>query len=555
MKTTFDLVMSKIDEFSIVELVFHYSTNEINHDTSYKSDDMISSLIKTTLENYRGILSSNNSKGILSDTNSTYFDNSNDCLNAIAQLKKLNIPDTIIDRHTMLIAEFIDKHNDNTANSNPGISASNAENANYINIAYPNDIRFNKNDLSAKANELSINKEWVNANDTSSITAYTFYDGNKNMSDVKAKQFIGDLSGTALNARALNGKDINDFAPSGFGIGENKSRVLQNNDLNTALLGGFYSVDKDTLNKPAQVEQATVLVFPKENGTEQLLIENATIPNMYIRIYTTDWSAWTKFSTEKYVDEKVANIYSENAGAHNAVYRGKDLTAYFDSGEMSKTISAGTFTDIFPGDYIIKSVTIDGNEYKDIKWIIGDLDYHINRGDTKTTVHHVLVFPLNSLNDKQANATDITTGGFIGSDIWKTVLPLYATGIKTAFGDSHILKHRELLSNTESDTEKALSGLTGATANSAWTDVEINLFNEQMVYGDKIYSSSNFDIGECNSKIAAIKYNSSLSVTDDGYWLRAIASATSFAIANNSGEANVKAASQLFGVRPYFLLY
>ena len=32
MKTTFDLVMSKIDEFSIVELVFHYSTNEINHD-------------------------------------------------------------------------------------------------------------------------------------------------------------------------------------------------------------------------------------------------------------------------------------------------------------------------------------------------------------------------------------------------------------------------------------------------------------------------------------------------------------------------------------------
>ena len=50
------------------------------------------------------------------------------------------------------------------------------------------------------------------------------------------------------------------------------------------------------------------------------------------------------------------------------------------------------------------------------------------------------------------NATDITTGGFVGSVMWTTTLPLYATGIKAAFGADHVLNHRELLSNAESDT-------------------------------------------------------------------------------------------------------
>ena len=40
----------------------------------------------------------------------------------------------------------------------------------------------------------------------------------------------------------------------------------------------------------------------------------------------------------------------DNAGAHNALYRGKDITAYWDSGEMSKAIAAGTFAGIYPGD-------------------------------------------------------------------------------------------------------------------------------------------------------------------------------------------------------------
>ena len=62
-------------------------------------------------------------------------------------------------------------------------------------------------------------------------------------------------------------------------------------------------------------------------------------------------------------------VVVNSAPAHNALYRGKDLTDYFNSGEMSIAIANGSFENIFPGDYVIKSVTVNGTTYADTKWI------------------------------------------------------------------------------------------------------------------------------------------------------------------------------------------
>ena len=249
----------------------------------------------------------------------------------------------------------------------------------------------------------------------------------------------------------------------------------------------------------------------------------------------------------------------DNAGAHNALYRGKNITAYWDSGEMSKAIAAGTFAGIYPGDYIVKSVTVDGTTYSNVEWVIGDLDYHLHRGDTEDTTHHVLVFPRAHIGNKPMNATNITAGGFVGSVMWTTTLPLYATGIKAAFGADHVLNHRELLTNAESDTiaSGAGAGYSGATTGWSWYDVTVNLFNEPMVYGGRVLSSSFFDVGDCNTQVAAMRHNKSLSF-DRSYWcwLRAVASSSNFAYAYGNGDAGYGAASSSDGgVRPYFLLH
>lgn len=246
-----------------------------------------------------------------------------------------------------------------------------------------------------------------------------------------------------------------------------------------------------------------------------------------------------------------------NAGAHNALFRGKDITDYWTSGGLYTAIAAGTFAGIYPGDYIRVPITVNGSTTTyDI--VIGDCDYHLHRGDTETTTHHVLAFTRMHIGNEHMNATNVTTGGYIGSDMWKTILPKYTTAIKNAFGSSHILTHRELLSNAESDTiaSAAGAGWSGGSTGWGWYDVDVNLFNEPMVYGCRTFSSSGFDIGDCDTQVAAMRHDKALSFTRTCWcWLRAVVSSSYFADASSAGLADSgDASSGDGGVRVYFLL-
>ena len=261
-------------------------------------------------------------------------------------------------------------------------------------------------------------------------------------------------------------------------------------------------------------------------------------------------------------------IVPKSAAAHNAFYRGKDLTSYFDSGDMSKAIAAGMFKDIYPGDYITKSVTVDGTTYSNVKWIVGDIDYHYKRGwrdngstygdsSGQTTEHHVLMFPEGVLGSHYMNSSNVTTGAYIGSDMWKTYIPLYVTGIQNAFGTSHVLGHNEVLANSMGNNlaSSAGAGWVGSSNNWAWYPVLVNLFNEPMVYGTTSFSSSALDVGDCNTQIAAFRLNKAMSfVRNSWYWLRAVASASDFCLADRGGNAGAGIAPAVGGVRPYFLL-
>lgn len=256
--------------------------------------------------------------------------------------------------------------------------------------------------------------------------------------------------------------------------------------------------------------------------------------------------------------EYQSRVIYDNAAAHNGIYRGKDLTTYFNGGEMSAAIANGSFRDIYPGDYIIKSVTIDGTTYSNVKWVVMDLDYHLHAGGTETTAHHVVLMPETTLGTQAMNATNITTGGYVGSVMWTTHIPKVVTGIEAAFGDTHVLTHRELLSNTVDTSIKSCgyNGWTGAASNWAWTDVKVNLANEPMVYGIRDASSSFFDVGECTKQLAAFNLNHGLRCSKrQWWWLRAVANSTGFALVNSSGDANYGDAGWTDGgVRPYFLL-
>lgn len=272
----------------------------------------------------------------------------------------------------------------------------------------------------------------------------------------------------------------------------------------------------------------------------------------------TDFLAGVKNAvlTEDIKSELLKNLLPATAAAHNSIYRGKDLTAYWDSGEMSKAIQAGTFDNIFPGDYVTKSITVNGTTYN-VKWIVGDLDYHLGMGDTETTSHHVLMFAESAIFSARMNATNSTSGGFKGSEMFTTTLPKVSSAIKSAFGADHVLNHRELLSKGTSTTvaSGAGAGWTGGSTDWEWTSMDASLFNEVMIYGTRVLSSSLFDVGEGNSQIAAFRMNHGLIAGKRTWnWTRAVADATAFAYSGGNGESGFTGASHAGGgVRPYFL--
>lgn len=265
----------------------------------------------------------------------------------------------------------------------------------------------------------------------------------------------------------------------------------------------------------------------------------------------------TATSVDSIRDMILNQIIPQSAAAHNALYRGKDLTSYFDSGEMSKAIAAGTFADIFPGDYITKSVTVDGTTYSDVKWIVADLDYHLHRGDTETTAHHVVMIPESNIGTSKMNNSDTTAGGYQGSYMWGTTIPKYVTGITAAFGSYHVLTHRERLTKAiDANAYAGGGGLgNGATvyASGEWVDVSVNIPNEAMMYGNSPMASSGRDTYDCNKQLAAFRYGQNFT-RSSWCWLRDVASAIYFASVDGRGEADCNGASYVHGVRPYFLL-
>lgn len=232
-------------------------------------------------------------------------------------------------------------------------------------------------------------------------------------------------------------------------------------------------------------------------------------------------------------------IGANNAAAYNAIYRDKNLGIQFTA-EMSANIKNGTFKDLYCGDYLI----INGTTYRFM-----DFDYLYKTGDTSLDTHHILVVPDAPMCSHVMNDTNTTEGGYVGSKMYKSGLDQALAKIKADFGEAHIVTYRNLLVNTVSN---------GAPSNWAWYSRQIDLMNEEMVYGTRAWSQASqngFDTGTNKSQLAAFKHNHSLiSSCRSWYWLRAVRSSTNFCIVDGYGNVSSNGASYSGGVRPCFLI-
>ena len=265
-------------------------------------------------------------------------------------------------------------------------------------------------------------------------------------------------------------------------------------------------------------------------GTEQMLIHDGngvkviTVENLHKGLQTDI--------------DSVRNVLADGAAAHNCIYRGKNLGTSVTA-EQYAAISSGKFTDLYIGDYwVIKGVT----------YRIAAFDYYYNCGDTNFTKHHVVIVPDTSLYKAQMNTSNVTTGGYTGSAMYKSNLAQAKTTIKAAFGSAHVLTKRELLTN-------AVNGNT--PSGWAWFDSDVELMNEVQAYGSVAWGAhdgNGYNMASGDGQFPLFMFDRTKLHNREDYWLRDVASATNFSHVGGNGRADGNDASTSFGVRPAFCI-
>lgn len=245
-------------------------------------------------------------------------------------------------------------------------------------------------------------------------------------------------------------------------------------------------------------------------------------------------------------DNTVRNMVPDGAASHRSIYRGKDLTSAFESGEFSEGVADGSFRNIFPGDYITREVTVppapgvSSGTYM-AKFIIADLDSALGHG---VTAHHAVVVPETPLFDAPINTDSSNEGGYAGSYMQRTVMLGFAMGLAAAFGPSHLL-----IFNT--DGHPSVCRLMTLSM----------LFGHQELPGSGDWSYFEKDSCLGGEQLAAFRLKPELQSCGMCYWLTDECSYSSkiFAIVNDYSKrdgifVSSYSAVLAYGVRPFALL-
>lgn len=311
--------------------------------------------------------------------------------------------------------------------------------------------------------------------------------------------------------------------------------------------------DNDLLNLVTYDEQNQTYVSGKVKTStlKSYMVDDLKVSDLYDTTITTptdDDGLVYDATAQKWKNIPIVTQI-KGAGAHNSIYRGKSLGSSVTADQYT-TIASGNFDGLYIGDYWTIPTTINGTT-KNVNYRIAAFDYFLNCGDTDTTTHHVVLVPDAPLYFASMNDSNVTTGGYMGSKMYTDNLAKAKTGIKAAFGTSHILSHRVYLSNAVTN---------GYTSGGAWADSDIELMCEQMVYGSGVFSPvSTGSVNPANyrvekSQLPLFALNPNFIANREYWWIRDVITSALFALIHGYGYTDAGGASASRGVRPAFCI-
>lgn len=227
--------------------------------------------------------------------------------------------------------------------------------------------------------------------------------------------------------------------------------------------------------------------------------------------------------------------------SHRNTFRGKSLGSAVTSAQWA-AIANETFDDLWLGDYW----TIGG-----VNWRIADFNYWLRCGDQDFTTPHLVIVPDTVLYTSKMNESNTTAGGYVGSLMYTSGLGAAKTTIGNAFGSSHVLTHREYLTNAVTN---------GKPSGGAWVDSTVELMTESMVYGHPHFSptSDGSTVPTIHTvdklQLALFQVAPEFVNIRADYWLRDVVSGAYYAHVAVRDTADAYNASVSIGVRPCFAI-
>lgn len=244
--------------------------------------------------------------------------------------------------------------------------------------------------------------------------------------------------------------------------------------------------------------------------------------------------------------EKITDLNDwipKNAGAHNSIYRGKNITYKVTDESLYSDIYDGSFNDIFVGDYFdvaVKYVTgtqstggqtvSTASAATRTRFRVMDIDRYLDRGNDSFGRHHIVVVPDYAvgtcLMDQHFSEANVP---YANTEFQTLIRPALETSLTAAFGSHLLSKAYSLVTSLQGTTSGVL--VSGGANGAAYSSCKVVLLSELEVYGCYAVTSLGntryrYETGIDYGQLAGFKFNSNLikgknSVGVLGtYWLR-----------------------------------
>ena len=379
--------------------------------------------------------------------------------------------------------------------------------------------------------------------------------------------------------------------PSALGNTELAGVVTENYDGNNH--NNIISIDKNGIARTGDIDIATRILY-SNNGTNFFTNEGLTIPatigeNEELRDTGNQTSSGVKIyegitysnndtqplaTREENPKNGAIMLWDENTKKlvsgktpsgivdANSRFEYKDITAMFDAGTVSQDIANNDFSKYSLGNYIKETITIPAykngtNDIPNTTVTVRIVFAHFNLFNnvelpdvgtpyiediySNTITPHIACI-ICDLPNCAMNPSNTTEGGYLNSYMQSTFLSgrviTALSGVGITISD-HLVKHKKSLTNSiKNNVINRLGASTGCSNNCEWKDEYISLMSEIQLFGSIIYSSSGFDTGEANEKLAIFNFirpNKLFGSCD--IWLRDVSSETDFSILSITGLA------------------